>query len=570
MIGTPVQASPSTQAILVIGRESVGKSQLISSLTGRSAGASNFRGSTVHVESYDWDHIDLIDTPGIHRRSDSAAVQLAMAELEEHDHVLLVVQATQLDDDLAELLPLVAGKTGLVVVTFWDKVQIGKPALEAVDKLSQATGVPFVVANGRHLLDETRDEIRDRLDQMESSPRHFSSDELTVRAGWRIEPTASILNHPWWGLGFALVLLLAPALATIFMANTLAGWLHPIVTQAVEPLITRADAMLPSWLAILFTAKIDDFGYGLLNMGPFLLVWAFPTVVLFALILGIYKSTGLIEHINSALHPWSRHIGLSGRDLVRVMMGFGCNVPAVVSIRACSGCSRGTAVSAIAFGSACSYQLPVTLAVLAAVSQQLQISAWILPFSFLLYLMVTTCIYLRLTSPRSARSSLNLLMQPARPFLQWPSTSGLAREVWMTIKQFLLTALPTFAIICIIASILTGLGFVPLFSQWFAPIMQIFNLPAEAALTVVMASIRKDGIFLLAGSDGLSMPLTAFQVLTAVYLAGVLLPCVVTALTIRRETGTRATLLLLGRQAAFAIAFSIVLAWTGKLIEVWS
>ncbi len=71
-------------------------------------------------------------------------------------------------------------------------------------------------------------------------------------------------------------------------------------------------------------------------------------------------------------------------------MGFGCNVPAVISTGACSSCSRGTAISAIAFGAACSYQLPATLAVLAAASKTFGLNLFLLPFLFLSYLLLTT------------------------------------------------------------------------------------------------------------------------------------------------------------------------------------
>ncbi len=364
---------------------------------------------------------------------------------------------------------------------------------------------------------------------------------------------------PW----IAVALLLFPALATIFIANTLAGWLHPIVAAWIEPALGWVDATLPRRIACLLNAKIDEFGYGLLNMGPFLFVWALPTVLLFAVILGIYKTTGLMERINASLHPWSKLIGLSGRDLVRVVIGFGCNVPAVIGTRACSSCSRNTAISAIAFGSACSYQLPATLAVLAAASVQLLLNPWILPLSFLGYVFLTTVVYLRLTSPRESRSTLNLLMQPSRPFLQWPTLRGIWREAWSTLRQFLFTAVPIFVLICVIASTAAELGLLHVASKVLEPAMSLLNLPAEAAFPTIMASIRKDGIFLFAGSDGLAMPLNAVQTLTAVYLAGVLLPCIVTALTIMRETDWKNTSIMLARQAFFAIAFSAILAWSG-------
>ena len=46
--------------------------------------------------------------------------------------------------------------------------------------------------------------------------------------------------------------------------------------------------------------------------------------------------------------------------------------------------------------------------------------------------------------------------------------------------------------------------------------------------------------------------------------AGVLLPCLVTALTIARETGWTRTARLLVRQGAFAILFALLLAWGGE------
>jgi Fe2+ transport system protein B len=131
----------------------------------------------------------------------------------------------------------------------------------------------------------------------------------------------------------AIALLLLPALATIFGANRLADVLNPIVAAWINPLIASVNATWPSWTRVVLTAEQGQFGYGLLNMGPFLLVWALPAVLLFAVILGAYKASGIVERINVALHPLVRPLGLSGRDVVRVVMGFGCNVPAVISTR---------------------------------------------------------------------------------------------------------------------------------------------------------------------------------------------------------------------------------------------
>ena len=99
--------------------------------------------------------------------------------------------------------------------------------------------------------------------------------------------------------------------------------------------------------------------------------------------------------------------------------------------------------------------------------------------------------------------------------------------------------------------------------------MAAFNLPPEAALAVVLGSVRKDGfaIGLLEGEDALKVPLeSSAQVLTAVYLASVLLPCMVTALTVAPEMRPSFAFKMIGRQAIFAALFSICIAWSGALL----
>jgi Fe2+ transport system protein B len=561
MTNTPV-APPEARTVVVVGEESVGKSQLVSSLAGRSAGEANFRGSTVTVERYRLPEIEFIDTPGILRQSDTETTRLALATLGEGDTVLLVVHATHLDEDLNNMLPLVLGKRGMVVVTFWDKLQLGETALETLERISADAGVPFVPVDARHLVTQDRDRILSEL----ANPTIFRKESLSVQAGWQIEPEPGWLEHRVVGPLLAILLLILPALATIFGANRMADLLHPIVAGWMDPLVAAVDASWPAWARIVLTATHGDFGYGILNMAPFLLVWALPTVLLFALILAAYKASGLIERINITLHPVVRPFGLTGRDVVRVMMGFGCNVPAVISTRSCSGCSRGSAVSAIAFGSACSYQLPATLAVLAAAGAATGTSSAVLTLVFLGYLLLTTLVYLRVTSDPRARSSQNTLMKPGRPFMQWPTLSALWREAAGTVHQFLLLAMPVFGAICVAASLLAYFGILDAASSVLGPTMRAFDLPSQAALPIVLASIRKDGVFLLAANEGLAFPMTAAQALTAVYLAGVFQPCLVTSLTIWRETGWAAALRRLARQGVFAILFAMVLAWGGMYL----
>lgn len=532
---------------VIVGKESTGKSALAAALTNSAPVSNNIQGSTIACETYQLRDDTLIDTPGILFRSDAATTRTALAQLQTHDRILLVVKATHIDDDLADLLPLVAEKQGLVVVTFWDKVSHSDFTQQITSRWEQASQVRFIPVDARHLNPEQRQQILEGLQQ----PAPFPLQWQPLPSSWRIEPAPTLLEHPRWGGVLAILLLLLPAVMAVWVANGVAGMLDPLIEAGLDPLIDVLS-QAPSLLAAILVGS-----YGLVTMGPLLLVWAVPTVILYALFLGAYKASGLVERITIALHPFLRPFGLSGRDLVRVIMGFGCNVPAVISTRACSSCSRQTCMSTIAFGSVCADQFAATLGVLSAAK---------LPglvVHFLGYLTLTTLIYTRLVSPKAARSPQNALMIERRTFLEVPRWSAIWRETQGTLSQFFTNAIPIFLGITLIASVLDWLGLINHLSSWIDPLMGLFGLPSEAALPVILASIRKDGLLLFAEPDTLAV-LTPLQILTGVYLAGVLLPCLVTALTIAREQSVRFAMGLMARQATAAIVFSMLLAWGGS------
>ena len=362
-------------------------------------------------------------------------------------------------------------------------------------------------------------------------------------------------------VGFAPVsflLLFGPAWIAVTQANALADYLYGSVRALMEPCM--------NWLAGLPAPLVASLAgdYGVVAMFPFLLLYALPTILVFTGLIAIYKSTGLIDRLSHGLHPWLRPFGLGGRDLVRVVMGFGCNVPAVVATRSCSSCSRGACVSAISFGSACSYQLPATLAVFGAAG-----FAWLSVF-YLGVLAVTTLVYLRLTTPANMRRAQNQLLLPVLGNLRRPDWKAVWRESLQSLCDFVVMALPIFVVVCVAAGLLQWSGLLAILTDVLAPLMAVFNLPREAALAVVLGSVRKDGIAigLLDGDWGaIKVPVeTPVQVLTAVYLAGVLLPCLVTLLTVAREMRPGFALKLVGRQACFAAFFSLCIAWGGALL----
>ena len=287
-------------------------------------------------------------------------------------------------------------------------------------------------------------------------------------------------------------------------------------------------------------------GYGVLTLGWYSFLWALPVVVLLGVSVALAEETGVKDRVTAALDPLLRCVGLTGRDLIPVMAGFGCNVGAVMQSRGCSRCTRGACVSMIAFGSACSYQIGASLSIFGSAGH---------PGLFLPYLaalFVVGAIHTRVWHGGLDRSAA--LPVGERAFLQWPGARAVAWRVAGTIKQFLFQAMPIFLLICLVAALLQFVGVLDWLAGVAAPVMGIFNLPGEVAPGVLFSILRKDGLLILNEGDGaLLRGMGVGSVFLLVYLASTLTACLVTLWTIRRELGWRSALEVAGRQAGTSL-----------------
>ena len=354
--------------------------------------------------------------------------------------------------------------------------------------------------------------------------------------------------------------LFLPASIAVIQANAFADFLYDYIKLFVNPLLNKVNDF-PDPLASALGGS-----YGVVAMLPFLLLYALPTVLIFTALISFYRQSGLTGHLSYGLHKLLKYLGLSGQDLVRIIMGYGCNVPAVLSSRSCSGGSRCSCISAIGIGSICSYQLSSSLAIFTVTGLT------ILAPIYVFLVGISTLIYVRLIRPKSYKDLISKTEPPKPNEIRFPELKEIASETGNTIKEFLVMALPIFLVICIISGLSESLGILSILTQILSPVMSLFNLPPEAALSIVLGSIRKDGIAVgLLDSDFTSLKIlieTPIQLLTVVYLAGVLLPCLVTIYTVIKEMHLRFALKLVIQQALFASVFALLIAWLGNMTTI--
>lgn len=555
-IPAPTAPHPATTAVL-IGLESVGKSALFRNLTGEATGdETNFRGSTVRVRRGDVNDAALrvVDTPGIHARSDSATARLALRELAAADIVVLVVRSTHADAELrmlqAELGAMLRGKRTILVLTFEDKLtpELRQAALSQMPDM----GIPCVWVNARQMTAMQHAQLLATLHaaaplETTELSAFFVSRSVVPPIAPRRTPFENRRWGPWWALLAMLLLFALP----VYLAYGLAQWLQPLVDRIIlEPLLVGMAPWQARW-PLLHAMLVGD--YGVVTLGWYSFLWAFPVVALVAVSVAITEETGLKDRITAALDPWLRVIGLNGRDLIPVLSGFGCNVVAVFQSRACSSCTRGACVSLITFGAACSYQIGASLSLFNSAGA---------PWLFAPYLLVVGgvgAIYTRLWHGGLADAAARPLAE--RAFLQPPTLRGIWWRVRAVVAQFLQQAMPIFLLICAVGALLQYTGALAWMAHALGPVMALLGLPAEVAPGVLFSIVRKDGLLVLnQGQGALLQSMSAAQVFVLVYLASTLTACLVTLWTVRAELGGRYALTLAARQAAVSLASTLLLA----------
>lgn len=539
------------QTVALVGLESVGKSALFRALTGFAAGdETNFRGSTVHLRKakLQGTAVQVVDTPGIRVETDSITTQLALQQLKQSDMLLLVVRGTHVHQEIGVLMNMIGaeanGRKCLLVVTFADKASAELQT--AVSHYQQLLGIPLVLVNARQMSHHHQQQVRQAISQ--AAP--FRPHPIKLPAIPIIHPQQTVYEHPIWGPWFSILTIFLLFTLPVYLAYLCADSLQPWVdTAVITPLITWLDPVA-TFSPLLHAVLVGN--YGVITLGWYSFLWAFPVVLFISFSVAITEEMGLKDRITAALDPWLRQIGLNGRDLIPVLTGFGCNVVAVFQSRGCSQCTRKACVSMIAFGSACSYQIGASLSLFSSAGQ-----SWLF-IPYLILLFVVGAIHTRMwhkTLPASA-----VLPLSDRAFLQRPTWRAMRWRVQTTVKQFLGQAMPIFLAICVTGAILEYGGVLDMLTKIVTPVLRVFDLPAQTAPGIIFSILRKDGLLILnQGGGSMLAGLTTGQLFVLVYLASTLTACLVTLWTVRREVGGKEALALAGRQAVTSVVSSWVL-----------
>ena len=359
-----------------------------------------------------------------------------------------------------------------------------------------------------------------------------------------------ILLNPWTGFPvlaavlyvglYEFVGVLGGGVLVGFLENVLFGkWINPFLEGLFAHLITW------EWLRSLFVGD-----YGMLTLGlRYAIAIILPVVGTFFLAFSVLEDSGYLPRLAMMLDRLFRRIGLNGRAVIPLVLGFGCDTMATMTTRILeTKRERLIATFLLALSIPCSAQIGVLIGLLSGHPGALVLWAFVIASIFL-----AAGTFMARVLP-GERPSFFMELPPLRlplPKNVWSKT--VSRMGWYFLEIFPLFIL---ASVLIWAGQLTGLF--PLAIKALRPVVGLLGLPPQTAPAVLFGFFRRDygaaGLYDLQRAGAL----TGNQLLVAAVTLTLFLPCIAQFLIMRKERGWKVTLAMSG--VILAVAF--VVGWT--------
>lgn len=376
--------------------------------------------------------------------------------------------------------------------------------------------------------------------------------------GWA-DTLGRLLARPLTGIPILLLVLYVGLYQFVgrFGAGTVVDWLEGTVFQgSLNPLFERLFSGVPwDWLRSLFVGE-----YGVLTLGlRYAVAIILPLVGTFFLFFSILEDSGYFPRLALLVDRVFKRLGLSGRAVIPLVLGFACDTMATMVTRTLeSRRERVLATLLLALAVPCSAQLGVILALVAG--QPLAFGVW--AGAVLGTFVVIGWLGARVL--RGPAASFHMELPPLRR----PRLGNVLAKTYTRMHWYFLEVLPLFLLASVLlwAGQLTGVFDVVV--GGLEPVVRALGLPAEAARIFLFGFFRRDygaaGLYDLQ-AQGVLGPA---QLAVAAVTLTLFVPCVAQFLMMVRERGVRTALAMLAFITPFAFgtgfALHVVLRWAGR------
>lgn len=336
----------------------------------------------------------------------------------------------------------------------------------------------------------------------------------------------------------------------MFLASFALG---DLVSRLLEAPLTKAgmwvDARAQGASLILLKGVFD----GIVSGAGIVLPYLIPLLA----IMSILEDSGLLPRIAFMVDGILHRVGLHGKSVIPIILGYGCNVPAVMAARNLEYERDRIVTLLVVPFVACSARSVVILALAGRYLGALAATA-VYAGNILVALAVSAIL-----SRVQKEASPGIIMDV--PPLRRPYLSIVVKKLWWRLKEFILFAWPVIMVTSIALAIMTHAGIDQAVNKALAPITTgVLGLPAATGITLFLGIFRKELTLIMLhqalGITDITLALSAGQILVLVVFTTLYIPCVATLTTLWKEGGAKVAAASAALNTAVALAVAGVIA----------
>jgi ferrous iron transport protein B len=582
--------------IVLVGNPNVGKSVIFNALSGFYVEVSNFPGTTVDVSRAYTEFGEIIDTPGAYALGNYTDDEVVTQNIvQSADVIINIIGALSIERDLFLTQQLIdMGFPVILVINQMDEAR--KRGIEIdCKKLEEILGIKVIPAvaiyktgiseiikaikNGefniscrktpriKELFCDKHYDKQQKFEQILSvesqnscnieekdriySGRHAVVNDLIRQIISHTEKKQSLsdiignlLLNGIFGMIVAVgVLYLLFQIVGVFISGNVVDFLFTLLDEKYCPWIENT---VKAHIHIPFINEVLVGEFGILTMTVKIVLGVLlPLITAFYLFMAVLEDSGYLPRLAVLTDNVLSKIGLNGRAVIPLLLGFGCGALGTITTRILGSKKERTIATAI-LGVAipCAAQQGIIIAMLAAIGG---IKIWILYLVVIFTIMVLTGTVMdKLIGGKSSDLLIDL------PPMRLPLLANTINKTFFRVSNFLLEAVPLFAASSLIITVLSMLGFLKWLQDALSPIVvHLLHLPPQFSDIFVMGLIRRDfasvGLLQMTGLENGTRILTDLQILVAAVVITLFVPCVAALIVIYKERGLKeATLVWLG------------------------
>ena len=357
-----------------------------------------------------------------------------------------------------------------------------------------------------------------------------------------------VLLHPLWGY---LILIIILGLF-FYLVYAFGNWLEGPLLDIFGNL--QSDVL--SWLgnkgllSEIIAGAIQGVSGGVAIVLPYL--------VPFLAGLGFLEDIGYLTRIAFLMDALMHRIGLHGKAVVPFILGYGCNVPAIMATRIMEDPRDRYLSSTLATMIPCAARLSVVFGLAA-----FYLGPFVGVGIYLLNIFVIALVG-RILTDFMPEVSPGLILE--MPVYRLPTLKTVTAKAWYRIREFVFEAWPLLIAGSILLSLMSYYNVTEYLDDLTRPITWLLNLPAKVGTPLIFGIFRKELSLIMLGqalgSMNFDSVLTPMQMISYTVFVVFYIPCLATLATIRSELGTKAMFSI----TAITIVVAMIAALLSRII----